>query len=177
MAPARPLSPIGVFGPTGPAAAREPGVLRHEAVAERKHAVAPGAFGRVHRPVRLVEELVAGAGIVGAGGDADAHAQGAPAQGARGLDFRADALGDRQGSGVVGVDQHEHELLAAVARREIDPPATGLDDARDARQGGIAGLVPMIVVVPLELVAVAEQQRERALAALGAHELLLEALV
>ena len=36
-------------------------------VREGQHAVAPGALGRVHRPVGLVEVLVWGAGVVGAG--------------------------------------------------------------------------------------------------------------
>ena len=84
-----------------------------------------------------------------------------------GLDLGADALGDGQRAGGVGVDQHEHELLAAVAGGQIDPPAAGLDDAGDARQGGVAGLVAVGVVVDLEVVAVAEQQRERAARAAG----------
>ena len=43
-----------------------------------------------------------------------------PPPGARGLDLGADALGDRERAGGVGVDQHQHELLAAVAGGQID---------------------------------------------------------
>ena len=93
------------------------------------------------------------------------------------LDLRADALRDGPRARAVGAHQHEHELLAAVACREVHAPAARLQDAGDAPEGRVAELVPEGVVELLELVAVDEQQADHVVVAPGAVELLLEALV
>jgi hypothetical protein len=85
---------------------------------------------------------------------------GASATSSGGFDLAAQTLGDGEGPGSVGIDQREDELLAAVAGGQIDPPAAGLGEARDASQSGITGLVAVGVVVGLELVAVEEQQAD-----------------
>src|SRR5688500_16625847 len=55
--------------------------------------------------------------------------------------------------------QHEHELLAAVARREIERPLRAARDAlRDPLQTIVAGLVAVEVVVDLEEVYVDENE-------------------
>src|SRR5688572_22822233 len=56
--------------------------------------------------------------------------------------------------------QHEHELFAAVARREIERPFGAASDApRDALQAIVACLVAVEVVVDLEEVDVDENDR------------------
>ena len=61
---------------------------------------------------------------------------------------------------LVGVDEDGGELLAAVARREVDVAHGLLDDARHGAQRAVAGAVAVPVVEGAEVVEVAEEQRD-----------------
>ena len=113
------------------------GLLRRLAAvlgAERHHLVAAAPFGQVHGPVRLVDELVLERRVLGARGDADAHGEGVGAGAElRARDAGAHALGDLERAGLGGVDEDGRELLAAVARHEVDVPH-GAPRARGRRR-------------------------------------------
>ena len=71
----------------------------------------------------------------------------------------ADAPGDLHGLGLGRPGQHDDELLAAVARDQIGAARAPLDDARRGPQRDVAGGVSQTVVVLLEEVEIAEEQR------------------
>ena len=77
----------------------------------------------------------------------------------------------------VGLHQQHDELLAAVARGDVDVAHRLLDDVRDLAQHGVAGAVAVGVVVALEVVEVAEEHAERPLQLARAVQLLAQALV
>ena len=77
-----------------------------------------------------------------------------------------------------GVGQHDGELLAAVARGDVDAGAdVRAEDAADLSEHEVARRVPEAVVEVLEVVDVDHEQRQRQAVALGAGDLLVEALV
>ena len=92
-------------------------------------------------------------------------------------DAVADTFGDRRRVAGVGVDEDHGELLAAVARRDVDVADRRLDDAGDATQGRVAGAVSVLVVEGLEVVEVAEQQCQRRARVGGGLDLLGESFV
>ena len=62
----------------------------------------------------------------------------------------------------VGFVQHDREFLAAVARSDVQRPARAAVQApRDLAQAFVAGLVPVVIVVGLEVVDIDQQQAER----------------
>ena len=83
-----------------------------------------------------------------------------PARRAHREDTGADALGHLQGAALVGVEQDGGELLAAVAGREVDVAHRALDHAGDGAQHAVAGAVPVQLVEGVEVVEVAEEQRQ-----------------
>ena len=92
-------------------------------------------------------------------------------------DAGADALRDLERAGLGGVDEDGRELLAAVARGEVDVPDGVLEDAGDRAQRLVAGAVPVQVVEGAEVVEVAEEQGEARPLLLAALDLLAQALV
>ena len=75
-----------------------------------------------------------------------------------------------------GLRQGDHELLAAVARRLVDPARLELEDAADRAQHLVALQVAVGVVDLLEVVDVEHDQRQLVAEALGARRLLLDQL-
>ena len=146
--------------------------------AERHHLVATAPLGEVHRPVRLVDELVLERRVLGAGGYADADGQrvGARAE-LRLRDAGAHALGDLERAGFGGVDEDRRELLAAVARHQVDVPHGALEHAGDRAERLVARAVSVEVVEGAEVVKVAEEEGEARPLLLAAFDLLAETLV
>ncbi|MDF5963471.1 hypothetical protein P4055_04875 [Pseudomonas aeruginosa] len=70
------------------------------------------------------------------------------------------ALGDGQGVALLAVVEQHGELLPAQARGDIQRPPRALPE-HDAKlaQGGIAGRMPVVVVVGLEVVDIHQDQR------------------
>ena len=117
-------------------------------------------------------------GVVGEAGDADAHRERLAAGVERPLfEARPDALADGERLRARRLDEDDDELLAAVAGGDVDAAHRLLDDVRDLAQRRVAGAVTVAVVVLLEVVEVAEQDRERLLVLPRAGELLAQALV
>jgi hypothetical protein len=78
------------------------------------------------------------------------------------FDLHLDAPGGRLDVAAVRFVQHDRELFAAVARRDVERPARAAAEApRDLAQAFIAGLVPVVVVVSLEVVDIDQQHAER----------------
>jgi hypothetical protein len=86
----------------------------------------------------------------------------------------------RPGQGAVGagVGKQQHELLAAVARRQV-AGAAGVrgDGLRHLLQAAVAGRMAQAVVVQLEVVDVEHHQRQGAAAAHGALPFLFQEAV
>ena len=85
-----------------------------------------------------------------------------PLDGERPAEHGADSLGhpDRLGlSGNVLAD--EDELVAAEPRHRVTPAKRAAKPGREGSEQRIAGLVAKAVVDPLEVVEVAEQDRQR----------------
>ena len=62
----------------------------------------------------------------------------------------------------IGLGQHDHELLTAVARDGVDLADLGSHAARELDQHRVADLVPVLVVDRLETVEVEHQQARAA---------------
>jgi len=77
----------------------------------------------------------------------------------------------------VALGQHDHELVACVACKELLAANALADQGRELAQHEIAGQVPLAVVDRLEVVHVEEQQRERSLVALSACDLAVRELL
>ena len=110
---------------------------------EGDHAVASPALGQVHGPVGLVEQLLLEVGVGGVRGHADADRE-VRLLAERRLDagdLAPDALGHLGGGLGVGAEQDHGELLAAVARRQVDVADGAVDDAGDAAQRVVARAV------------------------------------
>ena len=87
----------------------------------------------------------------------------------------ADAPRDLECPGGIGVDESHGELLAAETSGQIDLAKRGLDHLGDGLEGLVAGSVAVLVVEALEVVDVAEEQREGLLLLAGALDLLAQA--
>ena len=73
-------------------------------------------------------------------------------------DLRADALGVRP----LGVGEDDDELLAAVARGQVERPAReAREHARNRLHRLVSGLVSVAIVVGLEVIDVRQQERDR----------------
>jgi hypothetical protein len=87
----------------------------------------------------------------------------------------ANALGDPQGLVLPGARQQQDELVAAVARHDVVGAHLGAQVVGHAAQVVVAGLVPLEVVDPLEVVEVDDHARQRVLVAAGVGDLLAHA--
>src|SRR6185295_10662841 len=137
-------------------------------------------LGAVEGLVRGAEEAVGGddrargvAAHAQAGGDPELLAGAQPER----AHLPPHAFGDGEGAGEVGLGEEDGELLAAVAGDDV-----GLADGLAEGGGQVAEhLVPHLVAVGLvdvlEVVEVEEEQRQRVVVALGAAELLAEAVL
>ena len=94
----------------------------------------------------------------------------------RGRHARADAVDDQVGGPDVGVDQREHELVAADAAADVAGAQLVAHRGRDGAQRLVADRVPG-GVDRLEVVEVERHDRHRVPAALGTAQLLGEALL
>ena len=96
----------------------------------------------------------------------------------QGLDGLAQLFGYQACATRRGIGQHQHELLAAVARRQVGWPAAGLADRRGhLAQGFVALQVAEGIVVGLEIVDVDHQQRQLGLLTHGPAPFQLQVLV
>ena len=86
-------------------------------------------------------------------------------------DGRAKTLEGAGGRRVVGLDEEEDELLAAVPAREVDPADRPGDRAGDGGEGGVPGLMPVRIVEGLEVVEVEHREREGPAGPLGPCDL------
>src|SRR5262245_19574352 len=143
--------------------------------------VAPRALGRVQVLVRPAHQLPGrGRSVQGALGRAQAdrqveHLVVEPKRVL--LDQRPDPLGRGQGVLLAGLDQHQGELLAAVAREQVLAAHHLLDAPGQLAQGEVAAQVPELVVDPLEPVDVHQHQRQRPGVPDGPQDFALEELV
>ena len=80
-------------------------------------------------------------------------------------------LGDDEGLVLIGLGEHERELLAADPGRHVDAALVVLEQSTDRLERLVAGVMTEQVVEVLEEVAVAHQQAEGAPAALRARQL------
>ena len=83
----------------------------------------PRRLARYIAQSALSMQVLLAVGVVGEGGDADAHRDAARRLAGDELgrrDLATDALGDVDRAGDVGVEEDDDELLAAVARRQVD---------------------------------------------------------
>ena len=93
------------------------------------------------------------------------------------LDQPAQLLREHLRRVAVGLRQDHHELVAAVARRDVGLAHGGADQEADLAQRAAAAQVAVLVVDRLEAVEVHEQQRQRAAVAVDELQLALERLV
>ena len=154
-------------------------------VIDGRDPVPAAPLGPVEGPVRRLDEAFLGAGVLGVGGDTDAHRHPAPGhhllvpEGVA-LDPLAQALGHRQGSGAVGVGERDHELLAPVPRRHVGGPRPVFVLDQELAQGPedlVAGEVTQGVVVVLEVIDIEEEQPHRGVAPVGLGDHLAQGLL
>ena len=134
-------------------------------------AVAPQRLGGVERLVRRAQQRVHRRAVDGVAGYAEAHGQAHGLGGEQAPQPAAQPLGQDVGLVLVGLRQHQRELLAAHAGRGVDAPLVVVQERGDALQGLVPRVVPELVVDQLEEVAVPHQEAERPVAAAGALEL------
>src|SRR4051812_8481764 len=126
------------------------------------------ALGLQQRVVRVLEHLVE-RGAVAQVGDPERrgeHRRAALVDGERQLLAQALERGDGRVARAVG--EHEEELLAAVAGGDVTGAQRRLQRRGEQAQGAVAGVVAVGVVEQLEVVEVAQRDREGALLALQA---------
>src|SRR5262245_54670603 len=107
-------------------------------------AVAAGPLGSVERRVGGLAALVPARGRLGEGGDADRASapQALPGDVEGGLlELGADALGQEQRTGSVGLLADGHELFAAVACDGVGVAFGRLVDLRQALDHAVAGVM------------------------------------
>src|SRR5256714_12153432 len=86
----------------------------------------------------------------------------------RRLEVDPQALGELRRPDEIGFRRQQSELLAAVARRQVDLPGARIENRADAPEDGVAGLVAVSVVDALEIVEIDQQRRQRVAHPLGA---------
>ena len=145
--------------------------------ARAEDAVAALELRAVDGQVGLVDERVRVLGVLRVAGDADRD--GCADRLARRLDVvqplrdrPADPLGDLERLLRRCLGQEDRELLAAEPGRHVVVPQLGAEDLGDALQHRVAGEMAVGVVDLAEQVEVGHDQRQRALEALCAAELL-----
>ena len=151
----------------GDRCARDPGVL--VGLLEDVGLVAPERLGRIHRGVRVADEVLHPELLPGPTDDADRDrdrqrgialdAEALP------LDELAQLLAQRRAFLDVGLGEDEHEFLAAVAADEVARPEVLGDGLGDPAQDDVAGGVAVRVVDRLEVVDVDEGDAQRSLVA------------
>ena len=141
-------------------------LLPHGGVVAQRRVAALRLDG-VERHVGREQQIVRRRRVVGVLRDADAD---------RPVVAGLDAARHLQRAGRVGRREDQGELVAAEPGREVDAPAGGQYVGQLA-QRGVARGVAALVVDRLEAVDVDGQQAERLAGALGAVELLVEALL
>jgi len=85
-------------------------------------------------------------------------------------------LGNRQGSGKVGLGKNDKEFLTAVSSGAIRGPDTVLDGLAGTFKNLVAVLVPELAVDGLEIVKIDHDQRKCAAGATGSQNLILDGL-
>ena len=163
-----------------PLLARVPARLGCAAVARDADAIAPALLGEIERAVRIADQRVERQPFTGGirSSDAEAHVHrllerwDAPL-----ADQPTDAFGDEHGFGDRGLRQDHRELLTAVATQHVRAARAIDDRGSDRLDHAIADRVAVAVVDRLEVIDVADDQRDRVAVALGAAVLFFDALV
>src|SRR5687768_16508801 len=145
------------------------------------HAISSATLGLVQRPVRGGKERVAGIGACRVrrdskgGGHVDlcrSHPYGLRAE------QRPQPLGDLSSADQVGLWKEDRHLLATIARAEVDVrPKRAAEEARGVAQDRVTGVVAMLVVHPLEVIEIGEQERNRTLESVALGQQRGQALV
>ena len=143
-------------------------------------AVLAPILGDVQRGVGRGQQLGRVLGVVGKRRDAAGHGQRARAW--KLAHPRAQAVGRRLRSALVGLGHQDRELLTAHAEGRVGGPQHRARRRRHPPQHQVALHVAMHVVQQLEVIQVERDQRHRPLVAvrplqLGAHPLLVDAVV
>ena len=140
-----------------------------------RDAVLAAALGRVHRSVCADEQRVRRPTVGGVGDDADRdRRRRVDARHALLGDRQADLLGEHPATRRVRLGQQRHELVAAVAGRDVDLANAAADGVGDAPQDLVAGDVAEAVVDRLQVVEIQHDQAERPAGPVAARDLALE---
>jgi hypothetical protein len=148
------------------------------------HAIAARRLGLVHGDVGCLDESHAGVPVLGIAGDAGREGRADAASAgvvlvepeARALDLRAEALGGQARLLERRVGKQQAVLLAPEPRGHAGLAGDLLQRVGHAADHAVAGQVPAAVVDVAQVVEVGEDHREPPAGALGALELLLQAL-
>ena len=144
--------------------------------AERHTAVAAALLGLVQRVVGRAQQRGRGLGVTGKAGQSEADRDRHRVPGELVAEPAAEPFGQDDAVGLGGVGEDQGEFLTAHPRRDVDLARVGVDDPRDARQHGVAGLVSQPVVDLLEVIDVPGQDAHRQAAAPGPLKLEIEQL-
>ena len=125
-------------------------------------AVAAELLGEVERLVGAVQELLARRRVARAARDAEADGHRGVVGEAVVAHRAAQALGDEEPAVLVGVGEHERELLAADAGEVVDQALDVAGDDGEALERLVADAVAEAVVDALEVVEVADDDGDRA---------------
>jgi hypothetical protein len=139
-------------------------------------AVAPLPLGLVERSIGRAEQRAGGRTVLREGGDTEAHRERHGLAAELRAHLGAQPLGDGLGVGGRCRRQQQRELLAADPRNGVDRPRPAVEQARDAAEGLVAGGVSAAIIDLLEVVEVADHDRQRRGRTLRAGELELEHL-
>src|SRR6187402_1212139 len=86
----------------------------------------------------------------------------------RGFELAADALGKQHRASLVGLLAHDHEFFPAEATHRVGVALHALEHVCEALDHDVAHVVSVGIIDALEVVDIANQERQRLLEALGA---------
>src|SRR6185436_7108428 len=142
----------------------------HRAGGPAGDAIAPGLLGHVHGGVGALDPGLDGVLWLGHA-HADARRHRVPADQGRGGNGLADVVRDGHRVALRRLRKEQDELLAAHAEELVRLPRPAADDVHDPLEHGVPRLVAELVVDPLEVVHVDEEQRRRRRARAGLQHL------
>ena len=134
-------------------------------------------LGDVQGAIRQTNESLRVASVLGIQSDADTDAQLESHRRTDGGDRLSDAIRDLEDSRSVVHEEYNDELVAAPTEHEIGVPRGLLDGSGHGLQDPVAELVATSVVDALEVVEVAQENREAFLRAYRSGDLLLDTFV
>src|SRR5204863_8386462 len=136
------------------------------------------ALGGVERLVGRAQQGLGRLSVEGVGGDPEADGQrGRGTIREVSLDVRSDPLREHVSPVLVAVRGEQRELLAAYARRAVEPPLDGPYRPPDPAQRVVARRVAELVVDSLEAIEIADDHAQRRPRASRALELDVEDLL